>query len=103
MPAIIARQIASQIAALPAEENVRQVVATGVQTAAASGYDGEIAVILAEVCEDLQRRIAGEGEPQRRSSLQTSLELVRGMADECQADASDTGDPTDVGHPHSDR
>jgi hypothetical protein len=82
MPAIIARQIASQIAVRPTEQNVRQVVTAGIQTAAASGYDAEIATIFAELCEDLRQLIDGETDPQRQSGLQASLNLVRTLADE---------------------
>jgi len=103
MPAIIARQIASQIAVLPTEQNVRQVVTTGIETAATSGYDAEIAAIFAELCEVLRQLIAGETDPQRRSSLQASLRLVYAIADAYNAAPSDSGTPPDAGPPHPDR
>lgn len=103
MPAIIARQIASQIAGRPTEQNVRQVVTTGIQTAAASGYDAEISAIFAELCEDLSQLIADETDPQRRSGLQASLNVVRTLADEYGIAPPPEGAPPDVRPPHPDR
>ena len=82
MPAIIAHHIARQIALHPTEHDVRQVVTTGIRTAAASGYDAEVSAIFVELCEDLRELIADETDPQRRSGLQASLDLVGSLADE---------------------
>lgn len=77
MPAILAEKIARQLAACRAEHEMSQSLTLVVETARSAGYEGEIAELYQQVCDELERQLQRPGDPVQGHRLRLARDLVR--------------------------